>query len=139
MEFSASEGKNFGDLRDFLLRPLKVCANFARILHAIGEASASFRKASLRLCLQLEQFTLLRIEVAGSIEMRISGRSQKLSNAIFWLVSADLLDLPAQLRSQARKKKKGSVRVLTSVPEQPCTCPAEWGQKWPQTDLACTR
>lgn len=89
------------NLRDFLLRPLQVGANFTRILHSIREASASFCQASLCLCLQLEQLTLLGIEMAGSAEMRIS-RIPKLPNANFWLVSTDLLDLPAKLRSQAR-------------------------------------
>lgn len=53
-------------LRDLLLRPLEISADFASILHPVRKAGASLCEARLGLCLQLHQLALLGIEMSRS-------------------------------------------------------------------------
>lgn len=52
------------NLRNFLLGPLKIVADFSRVAHTLGEAFTSSRKAGLSLLLQLQEFAVLGIEFA---------------------------------------------------------------------------
>lgn len=54
------------DLRDFLLRPLEIAADLARIAHTVLEALASLSKAGLRLLLQIHQLAVLGVELSRS-------------------------------------------------------------------------
>lgn len=54
------------NLRNLLLGPLKVVADFSRIAHSLGESFTSSCKAGLGLLLQLQEFAVLGVEFAGT-------------------------------------------------------------------------
>ncbi len=64
-----SKVSNFGkvgDLLDTLLSPIEIFSHLLRGFHAICDVGASTLESALCHCLQLEQFTILRVEFARS-------------------------------------------------------------------------
>jgi len=55
-----------GDLLDTLLSPIEIFSHLLRGFHAICDVGASTLDSALCHCLQLEQFTILRVEFARS-------------------------------------------------------------------------
>lgn len=77
--------RRIGNLRNFLLRPFEIVAHLARILKPLRKPRARLCKASLRLCLQLEQLAVLGIQVARSVELAVSRKSKSTRSSLaFW-------------------------------------------------------